>query len=642
MTAQTQIRPPISPYLIVAAILLVGALLRWSPIAPLSDMLSYDEAYNGLDTLSLIESPRLTPFLPANLGRQSLWCYILIPFVAVFGAHPFAMRLAAAFVGALTTAAVYRLGKEALTPQAARWALLAFSVARWPVHQSGLALRAILWPLIGALAFASLLQARRTRRTALWVESGIWVGLLGYTYFSALLWILGAVALLIWWVLWEKGRRRGPAVALLVGMLVLLPMVAYAYRHPQDLLGRPQGVRASTPAELMENALAWARVWFVPSSDAGRYNPLSSVVDGGLAPLFIVGLVALWWAARERWHAIGLLGLVPISLLPSILSRDAPHFLRAAGLTIPLALIEGAGAWGVERYLRRTRLRPLRVLLPLALMLWTAIATVRGTVRWLRDPYVFLLMEQHVNQGANFIRTAVPEDTPVYFSPFYPSHPVVSFRSADLAPRHVGALDSRLCLVVPERTAVYLSVTAYEPDFQERLSPWAETTVLFQDPKGNPPRYTVFQAVPKAELLQGPGVMGAVFGEQVEVRLLKPLSSTVGAGATVPVPLAMRALRPLDRAYSVFVHLYGDPTPYEGGPLLAQVDRSACEPYPSNLWQQDEWVFSTFLLAIPEDLPPGRYQIGIGVYDSATGARLPLPGWANDFLPVQQLEVAPP
>ncbi|MFN3763554.1 MAG: hypothetical protein ACK4WK_10190, partial [Anaerolineae bacterium] len=412
-------RSSVVPYLVIAAVLLAGALLRWSPIGPLSDMLSYDEAYYGLDTLSLIESPRLTPFLPANLGRQSLWCYVLMPFVALFGAHPFALRLAAGFVGILTAAAVYRLGKETLSPQAARWALLAFCVAGWPVHQSGLGMRAILWPLIGALAFAALLQARRTDRIALWIEAGIWVGLLWYTYFSALLWILYAMALLIGWLFGKTARRRGMGIALAVSALVALPMLVYGYHHPQDVLGRPQGVRVSNPAELANTAQAWARVWFSPSDDPGRYNPLFPVVDAGLTAFFVTGLLALRWAVRRKWQTIWLLGLIPVSLLPSLLSRDAPHFLRAAGLTVPVAIIAGAGAWGLEQLLRRLRLRALPTLLPLALMLLTAVTTARGTVRWLHHPYVFLLMEQHVNQGANFIRATVPEDTPVYFSPFY-------------------------------------------------------------------------------------------------------------------------------------------------------------------------------------------------------------------------------
>ncbi len=626
------------PYLVIGAVLLAGAILRWSPIGPLSDMLSYDEAYYGLDTLSLIESPRLTPFLPANLGRQSLWCYVLIPFVAVFGAHPFALRLAAGFVGILTAAAVYRLGKETLSPRAACWALLAFCVAGWPVHQSGLGMRAIFWPLIGTLAFAAMMQARRTDRMPLWIEAGIWTGLLWYTYFSALLWILYAVFMLIGWLLGKRGRR-GVLIALAVSTLVALPMLVYGYHHPQDVLGRPQGVRVSGPAELANTARAWARVWFSPADDPGRYNPLHPVVDRGLVAFFIVGLPTLWWAVRRKWQTIWLLGLIPVSLLPSLLSRDAPHFLRASGLTIPIAIVIGAGAWGLEQLLRRLRLRALPTLLPLALMLLTAITTARGTVRWLRHPYVFLLMEQHVNQGANFIRAAVPEETPVYFSPFYPSHPVIAFRRADLSPRPVGAFDSHLCLVVPERPAVYVSVTLYEPDFQEKLSRWAEMTVLFQDLSADPPRYTVLQAVPKPEFLRNRGAVRAVFGERVEMRLLESLPSIARAGETVSVPLALRALQPMDRAYSVFVHLYGDPTPYEGGPLWAQADGPACGPYTSDLWRTDEWVLTPFSLALPEGLPPGRYQVGMGIYDSTTGVRLALPGRAYDFLPLQEMNI---
>lgn len=607
-------------------------------------MLSYDEAYYGLDTLSLIESPRLTPFLPANLGRQSLWCYILIPFVVIFGAHPFALRLAAAFVGILTVAAVYRLGKEVMNPQAARWSALAFCVAQWPVHQSGLAMRAVLWPLIGTLAFASLMQARRTHRMAVWAEAGIWVGLLGYTYFSALLWIFCAALLLIGWGLGDRDRHRGVATAILVGMLLLLPMLVYIYQHPQDVLGRPQGVRVSSLAELASGAQAWARVWFAPSDDPGRYNPLCAVVDTGLSVPFVAGLFTLWWAARKKWQAVWVLGLIPLSLLPSLLSRDAPHFLRAAGLTIPIAMLVGAGAWGLEWGLRRIyrRQTPVGRLSIILLMLLTAVSTHQGIRHWYHHPYVFLLMEQPVNQGANFIRTAVPEETPVYFSPFYPSHPVIAFRRADLAPRPVGAFDSHHCIVISQSPAVYVSVTLYEPDFQRKLSTWAETAVLFQDPDENPPRYTVFQAVPNPEFLQSPGTVQAVFGDQVEMRLLAPLSPTVDAGATVRIPLALQALRPLDQAYSILLHLYGDPTPYEGGPLWAQADAPACEPYFSHLWRPTERIVQTFPLSIPPSIPSGRYWIGAGIYDSATGVRLPLPEWTHDVLPIGELEIRGP
>mgnify|MGYP001068239778 CR=1 FL=1 len=172
----------------IVPILLVGALLRWSAIGPMSNMLHYDEAHNGLDVLSLIQNPRLTPFMPANFGRESLWFYILLPFVAIWGAQPFALRLAATMTGILTLAALYQLGKKVLPPRAACWATLALAVCQWHVHLSRMALRTILLPLIGVLAFWSLFQACQTDRRSHWALAGVWTGLLLYTYFSSLLW----------------------------------------------------------------------------------------------------------------------------------------------------------------------------------------------------------------------------------------------------------------------------------------------------------------------------------------------------------------------------------------------------------------------------------------------------------------------
>ena len=83
----------------VIVILLLGALLRWPALGGMNIMLYRDEAYYGADALSLLQAPQLTPFFPANFGRESAWMYLLAPFVAVFGAQPFGLRLAAAFVG---------------------------------------------------------------------------------------------------------------------------------------------------------------------------------------------------------------------------------------------------------------------------------------------------------------------------------------------------------------------------------------------------------------------------------------------------------------------------------------------------------------------------------------------------------------
>lgn len=74
------------------------------------------------------------------------------------------------------------------------------------------------------------------------------------------------------------------------------------------------------------------------------------------------------------------------------------------------------------------------------------------------------------------------------------------------------------------------------------------------------------------------------------------------------------------QALTTFIHL-GDPTL----PPLAQADGPPRQGfYPTTLWQEGEVFSDTYLLSLPEDLGNGRYPIYIGLYDPASGSRLPV------------------
>ena len=415
-------------------------------------------------------------------------------------------------------------------------------------------------------------------------------------------------------------------------------MIAYILSSPQTYLQRPQLVHIASTDEFKENLRVWGKA-FLQGDPYSRHNPVSRPVDLALIPLFLTGIGTLIWAVRQRWHTLWIAGLIIVSLLPSLLTQHAPHFLRAIGLVIPVALIIGAGAWGLEKLARQFKLGRVASLIPLTAFALTAQATLVNSIRWLHYPALYNTMEQHINQAINFIRDKLPPDTPVYFSPFSLSHPVVAFRRADLSPRPVGAFDSHYCLVLPQSPAVYVSLTIYEPDFEEKLSRWATVEKWFWDRGANPPRYTVFRAAPKGEVWENKA--GMLFGDEVEMRLLEPLPEEVKVGERVQVLLGLQALRPLKRMYSVFVHLYGDPPPWEGGRLWAQGDKWVCESYPSILWREDERVIQEFGFSVPEDAPAGVYQVAVGVYEAPNGGRLPAsPGaGGHDFWILQNLKV---
>jgi hypothetical protein len=84
--------------------------------------------------------------------------------------------------------------------------------------------------------------------------------------------------------------------------------------------------------------------------------------------------------------------------------------------------------------------------------------------------------------------------------------------------------------------------------------------------------------------------------------------------------LYLQAERPLDQNWTIFVHLVDG-----AGSLVAQHDSQPRDGrYPTSVWDQGEVVDDPHLLALPEDLPDGDYQVVVGLYSVESGERLPV------------------
>ena len=126
------------------------------------------------------------------------------------------------------------------------------------------------------------------------------------------------------------------------------------------------------------------------------------------------------------------------------------------------------------------------------------------------------------------------------------------------------------------------------------------------------------------------------FGEQVlllgyEIRpgtprsRITPLNGTdqrdLHAGEPVQINLYWRALAPVERDYTLFMHVID-----QHGARVAQRDLPPrYGDYPTSHWQPGELVVDTADLTLPA-LAPGAYRLEIGLYDAATGAKLPAQG----------------
>ncbi len=91
-------------------------------------------------------------------------------------------------------------------------------------------------------------------------------------------------------------------------------------------------------------------------------------------------------------------------------------------------------------------------------------------------------------------------------------------------------------------------------------------------------------------------------------------------GEAVPLTLYWRALQPMDTSYTVFTHLID-----EENRIWGQQDNVPKQgQHPTTLWIEGEVVTDRYDITVDPDAPPGEYVIEIGLYDAATGDRLPV------------------
>jgi hypothetical protein len=91
-------------------------------------------------------------------------------------------------------------------------------------------------------------------------------------------------------------------------------------------------------------------------------------------------------------------------------------------------------------------------------------------------------------------------------------------------------------------------------------------------------------------------------------------------GETVDVRLLWLARQPMEESYKVFIHVLNDQ-----GKLLAQTD-SRPQSYAGNTnrWIPGQVTYDRFVVQLPVDVPPGHYQVRVGLYNEVDGQRLPV------------------
>ncbi|HID86044.1 MAG TPA: hypothetical protein EYP55_01535 [Anaerolineae bacterium] len=84
--------------------------------------------------------------------------------------------------------------------------------------------------------------------------------------------------------------------------------------------------------------------------------------------------------------------------------------------------------------------------------------------------------------------------------------------------------------------------------------------------------------------------------------------------------LYWQAQKEMEASYKVFTHLLD-----ENSRLWGQKDDIPCKGrHPTTEWLPGEVVVDEYEIAVKPDAPSGEYVLEVGMYDAATGERLPV------------------
>jgi hypothetical protein len=647
-------------WVIITLILLLAAALRFWMLGQVPPGLSNDEVLNSLIARDILAGHHAVYFT-VGYGRESLYHYVLAATMALFGDHWLGLRYPSVAFGLLGLATTYVLVRRLFGSPSALLTASWLAVSFWPLFYARVAWRAISLPFIAALAAYFLLRATNPQapkkghefKDSLfvpWLLAGLFLGLSLYTYMSARILPAIFVSFLIYYLFLTYSSTHIPwsrlILFLLTAALVCAPLVAWLTAHPEaeyrisEVREPLDRLLAGDPSLVRQNFVANLKL-FTFSGDPWAHQNLRSrpvFADPVSAALFYAGLLIALWRWRTPKYGLLLIWLLG-ALVPSIVTAVAPSSVRdILGLVVvfvfpALALVE-AGCW-IERFLPSAfRLpRPARIL-PLAscvlLLAPCFFLTARDYfVRWPLDDVARFFFQADLTAVGRRL-DELPSKTPVVVAGLTvhstdgPTLNVVARR--DIA--DVRLCDTRETLVVPTGRDVWLfvpQVVPFDADLRERLLRWgAMAEVDWQS------SFTGYHLSDDAALRRdlqdlmnavalpdhAPVTLPASFGGRLSFLGYEWLGQAPTPGTVLAVLTYWRVEEPPPTPLRTFVHLIG-----ESEIPLAQHDSLGSPPHG---WAPGDLIVQKHAISLPADLPLHQYHLQLGVYDPATGIRLPV------------------
>ena len=626
-------------------ILLVAGGLRLYRLDAVPPGLTHDEAGHGHDAIAILDGARPI-YLTVGYGREPLYDYANAISMSLFGRSALAMRLTSAFAGTLLAACVYLLARRWFGGPVALVAASLVAVSFWPLAVSRQALRSSLLPTLfaGAVMVYWSLYARASappsKRTVLSVALfSLLVAATLYTYIPArVLWIVFVVFLVYLAVFHRVGAKRFAALTLsclIVAGLLAWPMFEYLRRNPAaearlSMLDAPlQALQRGDLSVVLNEAASAVAGWFVPGrgDDFLAYTIRGRpVFDPITFTLFMLGLCLCFRNFRKPEYAFPLIWLA-VGVAPSLLTGNDASMTRSIGAMPAFYILPALGGAWIAHHLRRPR---AILVLVSVLVLLTALTSVNDYFStWGQSPDVRAAYQHSVVEMA--VRAAaLPE--PVVVSSVYPIAPHDPYVAQVTLARDRPPfrwIDARGALIFPPISTNLMIPASTPPDpyWLDLLGQPSERVAT--QPDDLDPYFDVYRwDSPSAaqHALAGVARLSYNFGGAVELVGVDLRTPHIAASGTVEVAMFWRVIDPARAgpiggpAQTTDVVLFTHALSADGA-IVGQQDRLDA---PSWSWQAGDVVGQIHRFALNTDSVSGPVTLEVGLYDRASGVRLPL------------------
>jgi hypothetical protein len=567
------------------AVLLLAFALRVSNLAGLPPGWRDDEVIETtVHAQLIIDGERPLYFIQAE-GHEPLYHYLSAGWIALVGHRLFSVRLASAFFGLLTVAAVYRLTRRLFGGQAALLAAALLAVSFWALMYSRVKIRHIAEAPFALLAFNFLFVALKRRiayRKSLIIASltaGLFVALALYTYLAALTLLVILLVFSLYLLLIRHERWKHIALTLAVALVLYLPLASAIAGNVQrvSIVGGPlTALRTGDPRPLVQNAISTLAMFGNRGDPEALYNIPGRPVFGLVGFYFFLGgLIISLWRWRDPRYAFLVLWLV--GGLATTFASTPPASLGHSITALPATCILAA----LPPFAIRDTRYSIRFALS-ALLFLSVAARDRPDYfwRWPSLPEVRYLYKADLQATAQALRGAPPA-TYVLDGPLSIwDRRAFLLEGVPLAspPRWVRA---EWAVVFPPEPATYLFPLA---EWQKDSPPQDPVVVEFANG-------LIFEGWDdRAQEIVAHWRVGGTY------RIEEPVMGSSVASPPFPA--------------FVFVHLIGP-----DGSNLAGSDRFDVDAF--SLQPGDR-----FLQRHPFEAPPGVYRLEIGLYNPVGGERI--------------------